>query len=88
MLSVILTALFCAIYGYNLRAEFVYVALFVVSFPLWLSFSASPLLLVALLTVQTLAVWFVVEFMIRQTPKGFGLFWQVGGLRLAIARVQ
>ncbi len=87
MLSVILTALFCTIYGYNLRSEFVYVALFVVSLPLWLSFSASPLLTVAMLTAQTLAAWFVVEFLIRQTPVGFGLFWQLGGLRLAIARV-
>lgn len=85
MLSVILVALFCTIYGYNLRAEFVYIALFAVSFPLWITF--SPLAAVAFLTVQTLAVWFVVEFFIRQTPVGFGLFWQLGGLRLAIARV-
>lgn len=87
MLSVILTALFCIMYGYKLRTEFIYVALFAVSFPLWMAFHASPWLIVAMLTAQTLVVWFVVEFFIRQTPSGFGLFWQLGGLRLAIARV-
>jgi hypothetical protein len=43
MLSVILIALFCIFYGYNLRAEFIYVALFAVSFPLWMAFHGSPL---------------------------------------------
>jgi len=87
MLSVILTALFCIFYGYNLCTEFIYIALFAVSFPLWMAFHGSPLLIVAMLTAQTIAVWAIVEFFIRQTPSGFGLFWQVGGLRLAIARV-
>lgn len=87
MLSVILVALFCIFYGYNLRSEFIYIALFAVSFPLWMAFHASPLLIVAMLTTQTLAVWCIVEFFIRQTPSGFSLFWQLGGLRLAIARV-
>jgi hypothetical protein len=40
-----------------------------------------------MLTAQTIAIWAIVEFFIRQTPSGFGLFWQLGGLRLAIARV-
>lgn len=85
MLSVILVALFCTIYGYNLRTEFIYVALFAVSFPLWITF--SPLVAVALMTAQAVTCWAIVEFFIRQTPAGFGLFWQFGGLRLAIARI-
>jgi len=85
MLSVILVALFCTIYGYNLRSEFVYVALFAVSFPLWLAF--SPSVAVALMTAQAVICWAIVEFFIRQTPSGFSLFWQFGGLRLAVVRV-
>lgn len=85
MLSVILVALFCTIYGYNLRSEFVYIALFAVSFPLWVTL--TPLLAVAFLTAQTLVCWAIVEFFIRQTPVGFGLFWQLGGMRLAVVRV-
>lgn len=87
MLSVILTALFCIFYGYNLRTEFIYIALFAVSFPLWMTFHADPWLVVLMLTAQALVCFAVVEFFIRQTPSGFGLFWQLGGLRLAIARV-
>lgn len=87
MLSILLVALFCTIYGYNLRPEFIYVALFAVSLPLWLSFHAAPWLVVLLLTAQALTCFAVVEYFIRRTPTGFGLFWQLGGLRLAIARV-
>jgi len=87
MLALTLVSIFCVLCGYNLRSEFIYAALFVVSFPLWLSFSTSPLLAVVLLTVQTLAVWGVVEVLIRQTRPGFGLFWQFGGMKLAIVRV-
>lgn len=87
MLAILLVAFFCTIYGCNLRSEFIYAALFAVSFPLWASLSLAPWLIVALLTAQAITCWVIVEFLIRQTPAGFGLFWQIGGMRLALVRV-
>lgn len=88
MLAILIASVFCIAYGHNLRTEAVYTILFVVNLPLWLSFAATPLLGAALVTVQTVVLWAVVEVCIRHLPaRRFAVAWQLGNVRLAVAMV-
>lgn len=88
MFAILIAFIFCIAYGHNLRTEAVYTILFVVGLPLWLSFAAVPLLGAALVTMQTIALWAIVETCIRHMPaRRFAVAWQLGNVRLAVEMV-